>query len=69
VPPGCAGKARPRATHDLVAAEHDRQPLWFARGDDTLKRIGSAQRDTEEEPQGTYRLVDVRPGTLVRDQM
>ncbi len=55
--------------HDLVGAEHNRQPLRLAGCDDALDRVGPAQRDAVEEPQGAHGLIDVRPRALLADQM
>jgi hypothetical protein len=55
--------------HDLVGAEHHRQPLRLARRDDALDRVAPPQRGAVEEPQGAHGLVDVRPRALLADQV
>ena len=55
--------------HDLVGAQHHRQLLRLAGSDDALERVGPAQRDAVEEPQGADGLVDMRPRSLLRDQV
>src|SRR5439155_17210035 len=55
--------------HDLVGTQHHWQLLRLAPGDDALERLALAQRDAVEKPQRTSDLVNVRPRSLLRDQM
>jgi hypothetical protein len=55
--------------HDLVGAQHHRQLLWLAGGDDAFESPGPAQGDTVEEPQRAHSLIDMRPRPPLRDQV
>ena len=55
--------------HDLVGAQHHRQLLRLAGGNDVFKSIAPAQGDAVEEPQRAHGLIDVRPRPLLRNQM
>ena len=67
--PVAQARNRLQKPHDLVSAEHHRQLLRLARGDDALQRLAPAQGDAVEEPQGAHGLIDMRPRPPLRDQV
>jgi len=54
---------------DLVGSQNGRQLFRLPPIDDPLERILLAHRDAKEESQRASRLIDVRPGALLGDEM